>query len=292
MIRVVTDTDSNIPQRVIDEYNIGLVPIHIIFGEDIVREHFEITPSEAFERMAAAPELPKTSQPPVGEFKTLYDGILAEDPDVTILSLHISGDMSGTVESARQAAGLLPDADIRVMDTRSASLGQALMVREAAQMARQGAGADAIMQRLKLMRDRTQVYLVVKTLEYLAKGGRIGHASHLLGNVLAIKPVLKVTDGVLDAHDRYRTWKRAMTELRDLVTGQIPAAAQRPAGETLHLGVCHGVNEADASPLYQELVEQLQPDVTMFSEVGPGLGVHVGPGIIAVCWAVMPEHAP
>ena len=288
MIRIVTDTDSNMPQHVVDEYDIALAPIHILFGDEIVREHFEISPAEAYERMAAVEELPKTSQPPIGEFKAIYERLLADDPHTTIISLHISEGVSGTMGSARQAAAMLPEADIRVFDTRTASLGQGLMARQAAELARQGVDAEDIMAQLAQMRDNVQVYFVVKTLDFLAKGGRIGWASHLMGSVLAIKPLLTVTDGVIDAHSRFRTWKQALGGLRDLVLADVPPLSERDPRDSLHLGVVHAVNAEEAQPLLDDLAAAIEPQVTVLGEIGPGLGVHVGPGTIGVCWLRAP----
>ena len=285
MIRIVTDTDSNIPQELMDEHDIQVAPIYIHFGEEAVREHYEITPTQFYERMAAMDELPKTSQPPVGEFVSIYERLLTEDPAATIISLHISGKVSGTVESARQAAAMFPQADIRVMDTHTVSLGQTLMALEAAWMAKEGYSAEAIMAKMEIISDRMQVLFALNTLDYLAKGGRIGKASHLLGNVLDIKPLLTVTDeGVIDANGRFRTWRRALEGLKERVLVDVPPQVSRPAGEVFYLGVVHAVNPADAQPLFEELVAALAPDVSVIAEVGPGLGVHVGPGTIGVCW--------
>ena len=290
VIKIVTDTDSNIPQELMDEWGIQAAPIYIHFGEEAVKEHYEITPAQFYARMAAMSELPKTSQPPVGEFTTIYERLLAEDPATTIISLHISGKVSGTVESARQAATLLPQADIRVMDTRTVSLGQTLMAVEAARMAMAGASADAIMARMETMRDRMQVLFALNTLDYLAKGGRIGKASHLMGTVLAIKPLLTVTEeGVIDANGRFRTWRRAVQGLKERVLAEVPRPSQREPDEAFHLGVLHAVNPAEAQPLFDELRQELKPDFFVLAEVGPGLGVHVGPGTLGVCWVRFPR---
>jgi DegV family protein with EDD domain len=290
VIRIVTDTDSNITQELMDKHAIEAAPIYIHFGEEAVREHYEITPTQFYQRMAGMHRLPTTSQPPVGEFVSIYERLLAEDPETTIISLHISGKVSGTVESARQAAALLPEADIRVMDTRTVSLGQTMMALEAARMGEEGRSADEIMTRMEIMRDQTQVLFALNTLEYLAKGGRIGKASHLLGTVMAIKPLLTVTEeGVIDANGRFRTWKRALVGLKERVIEEVPSAADRGESDRLHLGVVHAVNPDEALPVYEALTEALQPDVQVIAEIGPGLGVHVGPGTIGVCWAFSPR---
>lgn len=278
MIRIVTDTDANLPDDLISKYDITLVPIQIIFGREVLRERVDISDAEAYRRMSAAKELPKTSQPPVGAFKTAYEEILGEEPDAQILSIHISSKLSGTISSARQAAHLLPDVRIALFDTFSASLGQGLMVIRAAEMARQGADIEAILTTLTAMREGMQVYFVLNTLDYLAKGGRIGKASHLVGQLLDIKPILALEDGEIDAHSRHRTWRRAVDALCDLIMASASDA------ESVHIGVLHAVSEEPARALSDELGAALNPDTLILGEVGPGLGVHTGPGAIGLCW--------
>ncbi len=285
MIKIVTDTDSNLPQAVVDEYDIELVPIHIIFGDEVVREHFEIQPAESYARMSAAAQLPTTSQPPAGEFKIVYDRILATDPEATILSIHISGDMSGTIASARAAAVDLPDADIRFFDTRSCSIGQALMVWQAAEMARSGAKPEAILERLARMRDEIKVYFVLHTLEYLAKGGRIGKASHMMGSMLQIKPLLGLEEGVIAPAGKFRTWKKAVAGLRDLALEQAPASGDG----ALHVGVAYAANREEMENMVGVLRAELNPAELLICEVGPGIGVHTGPGALGVCWVRVPK---
>jgi DegV family protein with EDD domain len=278
VIRIVTDTDSNLPQDIVDAHGITLVPIQIIFGDRVLRERVDISDAESYRMMSAAKELPKTSQPPIGAFKTAYEDILSGEPDAQILSIHISSKLSGTISSARQAADLLPGVDITLFDTFSASLGQGLMVVRAAEMARQGADVAAIMAALEVMRERMEVYFVLNTLDYLAKGGRIGKASHLMGQLLDIKPILVLEDGEIDAHSRHRTWRRAVDALCGLVMESAGGT------ESIHIGVLHAVSEAAARALADDLKEALNPDTLILGEVGPGLGVHTGPGALGLCW--------
>lgn len=290
MIKIVTDSDANLSQEVLDEYGIAVAPIHLVFGNEVLRERVDLTDEEAYRRMSESPELPKTSQPPVGEFTTIYEQILREDPGATILSIHISTDLSGTLSSARQAAALLEeDTDLRgefhFFDTRSASLGQGLMVRQAAEMARQGASIEDILAELEHMRDRTHVYFSLETIDYLAKGGRIGRASHLIGNVLDIKPVLTVKDGIIDSHARFRTRRRALQGLHDIVANDINGNA-----EGVQIAVLHAMSEAAGSQLADDLQQAFSPEVMMFGEIGPGLGVHTGPGAVGVCYYIPLEE--
>jgi DegV family protein with EDD domain len=173
---------------------------------------------------------------------------------------------------------MFPDADIRIIDTRSVALGLGLMVCEAARMVRDGAGIDDVLACLDDMREGMNILFIVDTLEYLHKGGRIGRAAHLIGSMLDLKPVLAMRDGVVESHARYRTRRRSLGGLRDLVL----ESARGKSG--LQLAIIHAVCEEEARQLADELREELKPDVFMFGENGPSIGVHAGPGTIGVCW--------
>lgn len=283
MIHIITDTTANLPQEILDAYGIPQVPQYVHFGEETLRDSFDISPAEFYARQAAADELPKTSAPSPADFVPLFSHIQSEDPRGTVLCIHPSSEVSGTVRSARLAAADFPDLDIRIFDTRSVSLGLGLMVWEAARMVQAGAGAEAVLERLKYMRDHTQTYFVVGTLEYLAKGGRIGRAQHLLGTLLDIKPILTLKDGVVESYSRARTRSRAIAAIRDLVIQQ---AQGQPR---LQLGVAHAVCEAEGRALYEELTAALNPETSLFAEIGPSIGVHAGPGTLAVCWVSLPH---
>ncbi len=283
MIHIITDTTANLPQEILDTYGIPQVPQYVHFGEETLRDSFDISPAEFYARQAAADELPKTSAPSPADFVPLFSRIQSEDPRGTVLCIHPSSEVSGTVRSARLAAADFPDLDIRIFDTRSVSLGLGLMVWEAARLVQAGASAEAVLERLKHMRDHTQTYFVVDTLEYLAKGGRIGRAQHLLGTLLDIKPILALRDGVVESYSRARTRSRAIAAIRDLVIQQ---AQGQPR---LQLGVAHAVCEAEGRALYEELAAALNPETSLFAEIGPSIGVHAGPGTLAVCWVSLPD---
>jgi DegV family protein with EDD domain len=290
MIRLVTDTGASLPPDIARKFGIDMAAIHIIFGDEVLLEGFELAGAEGYRRMAAAKELPKTNPPSPGEFVDIYNKILAIDPNTTILSIHLSGGLSETVSSARLAAQTLPDADIHIFDTRSVAMGEGLMVMEVARMIRDGKGITEIMSTLEMLRDRMQVVFAVKTLENLAKGGRIGRASYLMASMFEIKPLLKLTEGVIDAHSRHRTWQRALSELRTLVVDDVVAAFSRGGAQRLLVAVVHAHNEAEGREIADDLNEALKPDLHLFGEVGLGLGVHAGPDSLGVCWAVMPGN--
>jgi len=278
VIKIVTDTTCSLPKEILDEFNIPMVPQYVHFGEETYRGFYEISPAEFFAKQAAASELPKTSAPPPGDFYPIFDQILAENPDATILCIHPSSEVSGTVRSALPAAAAYPDADIRIIDTRSVSVGLGLIVYEAAKMARDGAAVERVMDRIKQMGEAMQILFVVDTLDYLAKGGRIGRASHLMGTLLDIKPILAFVDGQVTSHSKARTRKRSLVTMQDLVVEDV-------AGKSgMHLAVAHAVCPDEGQRVLEWLTEAINPAVTIFTEVGPAIGVHAGPGVIAVGW--------
>ncbi|HOA24102.1 MAG: DegV family protein [Aggregatilineales bacterium] len=287
MIKIITDTTAGLPPEELEKYGIPMVPQYVHFGDEAVRDVFDIGTEEFYRRQAAASELPKTSAPSVGDFLVVFEEILSEHPDATVLCIHPSAEVSGTIRSARPAAAQIkekyPQADIRIFDTRSVSLGLGLAVLEAARMVEQGATADDVLKRLAFMRDNMQVYFVVGTLEYLAKGGRIGRASHLVGSLLDIKPILTLVDGTVESYAKARTRKRAIAMLRDMA---LEGAKGKPG---VRLGVAHALCEDEARELADLLCAELSPEVFLFSDVGPSIGVHAGPHTLAVGWVSVPD---
>ncbi len=286
MIRIVTDASVNLPAEIVEAFRIVLVPAYIIFGGTQYREGLDITTAEVIARLENGDAFPTTSQPTPADFERAYRAILDEDPGATILSVHLTGAGSGIIDSARQAAAALraalPSAAVHVFDTRAFSITQALMVREAALMARAGEAVESILARLGEMRDCAKTYFVLDTLDYVYRGGRIGRAAHLIGSLLNIKPVLTVRDGVMEAHARFRTFSQAVASLRDL------ALAAGEGARGLQLAVGYVLHDAQARALADELAARLSPDVLLVSEVGPALGVHTGPGALGIAWFAPP----
>ena len=280
MIKIITDTLSDLPQDLVDANHIALIALYVHFGQEAYRDRIDLSGEEFFKRLASSPILPTTSSPSVGDFQAAYQSLLADDPETTILSIHFASTLSGTINSARQAAALLPNANVHIFDTLSGSLAQGLMVLEAARMAREGATFDAILARLEAMRSGMQLLLTPSTLDYLAKGGRIGHAAHLVGTLLDIKPVLRLKDGVLEPCERLRTHKRAVSAIRDLV---IQDARDKPE---LHLAVGHGDDEPWCQWLADELRTALKPDVFLSGGITSAIGTHLGPGTVGAGWWV------
>lgn len=219
MVKIITDTTSGISKETAARYGIPVIPQIIVFGEESFYEGINIDNAGFMDRLKSSSELPKTAAPPpelfVEEFRKFAP---SGEP---ILCIHPSAEVSGTVRSATVAAQDFPNLDIRVIDTRFIASPLHTMVELAAIWASQGENADTIENRIKGMIPRCRLYFLVATLEYLAKGGRIGGAAALVGSMLQIKPILAMVDGKVDQFERERTQKRAVAKLVELVEEQI-----------------------------------------------------------------------
>ncbi len=281
MIKIITDTTSGLPLDVARAHDIPVLPQIIIFGEETYRDDTEMDTRMFLQKLRASPTLPKTAAPPPALYNPIFERLLAEGYR-TIICLHPSSELSGTVRSALTAAQDFPGADIRVVDTRTIAAPLATVVLLAARWAREGVDADTIIARVQDMLARQRVYFVVDTLEYLHRGGRIGGAQALLGGLLQVKPILTLRDGRVEPFEKQRTQKRALERLRELVLGDCPRTPES------YLAVMHADAEATARELAADFAAQLGiPDIPIY-ELPPAIVTHAGPGVLAVSYFVAP----
>jgi DegV family protein with EDD domain len=278
MIRIATDTGANLPQDIIDEFKIVVVSGTIDFGTETVIEYPDLKNEEFYRRLTSSRTLPVAHDPTVIQFKREYSRMFSETPSATILSVHVSEALGTAITAARQAASMLPMSNIKLFDTRSVSFGQGLLVWEAARMAASGASVDQIIRRLATLRDHTKLYIVVDTLEYLSRGGRVGPAARLVGGLLSVKPVLTLKDGLVQGHSQHRTRIKALDELKKLVLKEAKGV------EGLRMGVIHAVCTDEAKQLAEDIRNALHPEALAIAEIGPAVGVHAGPGALGVTW--------
>jgi DegV family protein with EDD domain len=276
MIKVITDTTAGLSLDIANRYEIPVIPQIINFGEKSYYEGVDIDNATFMKMLSASRELPKTAAPPPELFVQEFKKYL---PQVdTILCIHPSTEISGTVRSATMAAQEFPDADIRVIDTRTVGSSLATLVQLAAEWVEEGKDANLIETNLKQMIPNNRIYFLVDTLEYLAKGGRIGGATALLGSVLKIKPILALKDGRVDQFEKERTQKRAISRLIELVKLQ----ASRDGGA--YISIMH----AAVPELADEFAEILCAEFGLRSipilDVPPAIVVHGGPGILAAAF--------
>ena len=278
MVKIVTDTTAGLSDQAAQQYGIPVIPQVIIFGSDSYLENQEIDHATFMARLKASKELPKTSAPPPELFVQVFERLLPQGE--TILCIHPSKELSGTVRSATVATADFPGADIRVIDARLIGSALATLVILAAQWAEAGLDADTIEERLRTMIPRSRVYFLVDTLEYLAKNGRIGDAAALLGSVLQVKPILTLRDGRAGEFEKTRTRKRAVARLKELVIEQIPGDGSG------HLSVMHAAVPDQAQDLADDLCRVLDLPPVPILDVPPAIVTHAGPGVLAVAFFV------
>jgi DegV family protein with EDD domain len=255
------------------KHNIPVIPQIINFGEDSYYEGIEMDNAAFMARLLSSPTLPKTAAPPPELFVREFERLIPLGGP--ILCLHPSSEVSGTVRSAVVAARDFPQADIRVLDTRCVASPLASIVQLAAEWASTGLDVDTIETRIRQMIPRCRIYFLVATLEYLAKGGRIGGAAALLGSVLQIKPILQLHDGKVDQYERERTHKRALRRLIEIICEQYPKDGDG------YLTVMHASAPDQAQALVAELGAQLGVKDIPIYDVPPAIITHGGPGILA-----------
>ncbi len=273
---IVLDSTADFPEAQIRHPNMRVVPLYVRFGEQSFRDYVELDPHDFYARLRTAPELPTTSQPTPQDFLSTYSALDAYE---RIYSLHISSRLSGTFQSATLAAGELGGDRVRLIDTESASVGISMLALGIQRLLERGTTEAEIAVLAERYRAEAGLLFTVDTLEFLAKGGRIGRARALAGSLLNVKPLLTISDGEVVPLTRVRGRARALDEFRR----RFEAATTDRSG--LHVAFAH----AEA----QETVEQLrdlvvgarpQAEVELVTSLGAVVGTHAGPGTVGFFW--------
>jgi DegV family protein with EDD domain len=277
-VAVVTDSTSYLPPELIERHGIHVVPLYIVFGGERIVPETEITDYPAFfEELRTAETLPTTSQPSVGDFTSAYEPLLADDGEV--VSIHISGGLSGTPEAARQAKEALErdgkgGERVRVIDSTTAAGGLGFMVLTAVNAAAAGAGAEEVAERVREARGQLKMWFSIDTLEFLKRGGRIGAASAWIGSTLRVKPILTVENEMTPV-ERVRTSSRAFERMVDYASQRHESGAD--AWSAQH------INAPEACERLVERCRQVYGcEPTIVSEIGPVLAAHTGPGLLGM----------
>jgi DegV family protein with EDD domain len=274
MVRIVTDTLACLPDEIARQYQIPIIPQIIHIDGETYYEGLDIDIETFMRRLKSNRQLPKTAAPPPELFIQVFEQLVPTGEPV--LCIHPSAEVSGTVRSAITAAQEFPGADIRVIDTRVAAYPMANMVEKAAELAAHGANADEIVDLVTGMIRRCRIYFLLDTLEFLRRGGRIGGASALLGNVLQVKPILTVKNGQVNPYQLARTYPRAVARIKELVFEQISGD-----GEGL-LSVIHAGRPEESLSLAEELGKTTQQSRVPVIHLPPAIVTHGGPGILGV----------
>lgn len=269
-IHIVTDSTADLKPDMIEKYNLHVVPLNIQIDGKSYLDRVDLEPKSFLEMMATSKELPKSSQPAPGIFKDLYDRLGANGDQV--LSIHMTGGMSGTVESARTAAELT-NSDVTVIDSRYISHALAFQVFAAADMAAEGKTMEEIVQRVEAIRENTKLFVVVDTLENLVKGGRIGKGRAMIGSFLKIKPIASLDGGEYTPVAKARSYKQVVQYLMNDFNEQT-------AGKTVKgIGIAHAEGLAMGDPLKQQLEQEGHTNIK-FDYTTPVISTHTGVGAI------------
>ncbi len=270
-VAIVTDSTADLPPELTRSRPITVVPLTLNFEGRSLLDGVDIRPDEFYRRLPSVTTHPTTSQPSPGRFADAYASLL-NDHDA-VVSIHISRKLSGTYESARQAADMTDPKRVRVVDSELVSMSLGLLTLAAASLSSSGSDAAAIEAKVLEMRPHIQTYFSVATLEFLRRGGRIGRASALLGSVLQVKPVLCIRDGLVTPLERVRTFERALNRVVELTR-----EVDRGHGVCVIVG--HAGAEADAEKIGREL--DSVAETLMIQPLGPVVGAHAGPGVVGV----------
>lgn len=274
-VAIVTDSTAHVPEEWLDKYGIRFASSLVIWEGEQLKDFVDITPNEFFERLAAAKEMPTTSQPSPADFKEIYQELIGQGCD--ILGVHISHKLSGTFASAEQAKAMFPDANIENVDTLSAAMGEGwpvLMAIKAVQDGKNLAECKAIVEEAI---KHTNTWLTVDTLEFLHRGGRIGGAQRFIGTALNFKPIMDVQDGRIEALERVRTRKKALARIAELAVERVKDDAP------MYVAVIHA-NAADAAKEVLDMIlAEVSPEESLITFVSPAVGTHTGPGTIGIC---------
>jgi DegV family protein with EDD domain len=275
-VAVVTDTTHYLPRDIVEAVDIRLVSLYVNWPGIQEREVDMVDFNDFYDRLRGARDLPTTSQPSIGDFLAVYEPLLAEGCD--IVSIHLAGGVSGTVEAARQAAAQAAERGhkgrIEVIDSETACGGYGLLALGAARAARAGSDLDATVQATRRVREALKIWFAVDTLEYLQRGGRIGKAQAMVGTALKIKPILSMESEIVPV-ERVRTAGRAFERMVEYMRSRRDEGADGWV-------VQHIQARDQAERLIERGREIFDCEPVFVSEVGPVIGAHVGPGLLGV----------
>ena len=274
MIKIITDTTSCLPSDIQSRFQIPVVPQMIHFGEDSFFEIMDIDIDRFMSLLTQSKSLPKTAAPPPELFSELFSA--HTDRAQSILCIHPSADLSGTVRSAETAKLDFPDLDIHIIDTRLIASPLGTLVHQAAIWAEDNQDVQEIIPKLYSLSKRCRIYFLVATLDYLARGGRIGGASALVGNVFQVKPILNLLDGQVATLIKERTFSRALEKMKSLVVEEFPPDRDG------FLSIMHAGEPELAIEMATYFKEKLSIRDPVISSLPPAIITHVGPGSIAV----------
>lgn len=274
-IAIVTDSTSDLSAEVVERFGIRVLPLQVVYHDREYADRIEIQPEEVYAGFDQ--EIPKTSMPSVGDTRQLFLD-LEREGYTHVICMHISSGLSGTYEMVKMVGEQTKDLKIEVIDSKALSLGLGWLVHEAAKLVEAGLTFEDVVSKLYTVRDRIKVFFVVKTLEFLKKGGRIGLVEATLGEMFDVKPIISINpDGKYYSYCKVRGRKKSIEKITDIIHDLI-------GGKRVNLAVMHGDALEEAQQLLDRLLKlpDVKPDEVVFGQIGPVMVVHTGPGLLGI----------
>lgn len=273
-IKIITDSTADIPKHLTDKFGINVLPLTVHFGDEEFKDGVDITSEEFFEKLTSSDRLPTTSQVSPAAFSDVYIRELKKGN--SIISIHISGDLSGTYQSAVIAKQSVGSEDIYIIDSREATLALGMIVLKAAELAQKGMEAKEIVREIEEYKNRVKLLIMVDTLEYLKKGGRLSGAQAMIGGILNIKPILTIEDGKVVVVDKVRGKKKALKSIIELM---------KDTGHDIKnqvVGIANARSIETACELKELIRAEFETSDFIETDVGSVISTHVGPGAFGV----------
>jgi DegV family protein with EDD domain len=271
-IKIITDSTSYLDKNYIEDKNIRVVPLNYVFDGEDYKEGLKGEFNDFYSKLQSTDLFPTTSQPAIGDFVAAYKEALKSHDQIVVITL--SSKISGTYGSAHMAAQMVDSENIRVVDSLGAAATLRFLVQDAVEMSRKGMDAHRIQEELERKKDKLGTVLTTDTLEYLSRGGRLSSLQAGIGNILSIKPVIRMLDGELQLVEKTRGKKKAINRL----LACIPEGVDR-------ISLCHVTNTGEAEKLADTLRQTYPGASVTIDELGPVIGAHLGPKTLGICYS-------
>ena len=281
MIKIIADSACDLPAELVAEYGILIMPMHICFGEDTYNDQEEISTAQFYERLVSGREFPTTSYPAIGRFQQAVDAELAAGNQVLVIT--IARPLSGCYDAVKVLLADYPLDQVAVFDSQSATLGEGAIVLAAARLIADGCSWPELLAKMPQLIARSRGFGAINNLTYLAKGGRISGAAATVATALRIKPVINICpDGSLEVAQKLHGMAKAINWL----TERLQQDGQDFRRTTLFVSI----QEESAAKLLEQLRAQMQLGEVIFSQIGPTVGTHLGPGCVALFYLTPPAE--
>lgn len=275
-IKVLTDSTADLAPADIERYDIGVIPLHVHFGSQTYLDKVELTIEDFFEKQSQTKVNPTTSQPATGRFIEFFQAALADHDLVVYIA--VSDKLSGTYSGAKLAEAEIDDERLLVLDSGNVTFSLGMIVLAFARRIDRLKSADEARRLLEILKSEIRSYYIIDTMEYLIRGGRLSRLQGTIGGLLGIKPIITVSDGVLDVAGKARGFRRAMSEVISLIEQDVPE------GELGNIGLFHAMAPERLTEFEVKLRQKFKVSAVYQSMVGSVVGTHSGPGAIAIAF--------